>query len=679
MADSEKHIIHKVSVDVQAGTSTEPDVLNQKIHQMVHETILSKIETYLTDREKEIGNHSIRIDRLELDLAIDNPDSLSTKLSLGTQLTEQLDRHFRSVSAIKGPATDSPERVASADVVLTEEVRRLSPEERKRETLFHFLETGTTPWWIVNASEMRELVNNENLLQLVREDLNFRIQLDQLLERPIVLERLTLQFSPATVISTLIRLNSDKLVEPETLQRFFGQTLRDVSSWSRPVRQQFWKLAIKASKIRHLPGWKGKIRSEVLTFQGLPELSIDPTQTKQTQPSIRKSAVSKVPFQEFAAMICAMADFPAVSAKTLSDYVQITQQEWDAPSADSIAEESKTSAEEEIEKIQKAENSADKGSKESPDEASSETVTDEINGSSQEVTENTETDIPAETTKMKEADKAEESQEMAGESGKSAEEELLSETEIIPTSEKEDLKDESDEVRSNELESDETTDDRLEQDIQLKPEEIEGSETTSGVDKEEDISEIDKTWEEISEKYEKEEPSESPKKLREPEGFIAEHAGLLLLHPFLKSFCEKWELLTEDRELASPEYMMHVLHFLATGREQDYEYAMTFEKFICGIDPETVPDRTIELSEEIKASATDLLNAVIEYWTVLKGSSLTLLRNEFLQRPARIVEKDGALRFTFERKSLDILVDRLPWTISFLKLPWKKGLIYVEW
>ncbi|WP_341902087.1 contractile injection system tape measure protein [Fluviicola taffensis] len=158
-----------------------------------------------------------------------------------------------------------------------------------------------------------------------------------------------------------------------------------------------------------------------------------------------------------------------------------------------------------------------------------------------------------------------------------------------------------------------------------------------------------------------------------------ENAGLILLHPFLNPFFTEIGLLEGD-QLTDPELAVHVLHYLATGQENSREYELQFEKFLCGI-PEDEPIRQeLPLSKEIKEEAENLLDAVLEHWTALRSDSPELLRNEFLQREAKIIiEEFQSTRLVFERKAQDILLEKLPWNLGIVKIDWRKDLLFVEW
>ncbi|WP_300665654.1 contractile injection system tape measure protein [Fluviicola sp.] len=158
-----------------------------------------------------------------------------------------------------------------------------------------------------------------------------------------------------------------------------------------------------------------------------------------------------------------------------------------------------------------------------------------------------------------------------------------------------------------------------------------------------------------------------------------EHAGLILLHPFLKPFLTEIGLLKDD-QLSDPELVVHVLHFLATGHESAWEFELQFEKFLCGIPPDEPIQQERFISEAIKEEAGKLIAAVLEHWTALKSDSPDLLRYEFLQREAKIIiEEYQSTRLVFERKAQDILLEKLPWNLGIVKIDWREDLLFVEW
>ncbi len=161
--------------------------------------------------------------------------------------------------------------------------------------------------------------------------------------------------------------------------------------------------------------------------------------------------------------------------------------------------------------------------------------------------------------------------------------------------------------------------------------------------------------------------------------FYADNAGVILLHPFFKTMLKKLELLEPNGLLVDPEMTCHLLHYLATGEECAMEHEMTFEKFLCGLSEEDTLKRDLSLPEVVKEEADNVLKATLEHWKALKSNSIPFLQNGFLKRPAKILMEDQVMRITFERNAYDLLLDKLPWTIGMVKVPWREQLIFIEW
>ena len=157
------------------------------------------------------------------------------------------------------------------------------------------------------------------------------------------------------------------------------------------------------------------------------------------------------------------------------------------------------------------------------------------------------------------------------------------------------------------------------------------------------------------------------------------NAGLILLHPYLGQFFKNCNVLNENNEIINPDLAVHLLHYLATKQEQQFESNMLFEKILCGVPMKKTIYRNIELPDELKTNAEELLEAVLANWGVLKNASPDLLRNEFLQRFGKISFKDVNPKITIEKKVHDILLEKLPWNIGISRLPWLDYLLFTDW
>lgn len=161
------------------------------------------------------------------------------------------------------------------------------------------------------------------------------------------------------------------------------------------------------------------------------------------------------------------------------------------------------------------------------------------------------------------------------------------------------------------------------------------------------------------------------------------NAGLVILHPFLQNFFITTALMQGDNfssDIAA-QTAVHLLQYLANGEQQAPEYIMPLNKILCGIDEEQHIDRFIQLEEKQLKEAVALLQAVVEHWEILKNTSVEGLQETFFQRKGKLSfnATDGFWKLQVERKALDILLDKIPWGISYIKLPWMKYPLITEW
>ncbi len=163
-------------------------------------------------------------------------------------------------------------------------------------------------------------------------------------------------------------------------------------------------------------------------------------------------------------------------------------------------------------------------------------------------------------------------------------------------------------------------------------------------------------------------------------GQYLQNAGLVLIHPFIKTFFKHCDLLDPtNQELTDPELCAHLLHYIATGKTNAPEYDMSFEKFLCHIPSDQTINRHIKLSRKHKMEAKKLIDSVKQNWNPMKNSSDELLQNEFFQRSGKLTVTDYDCTLTVERKTQDILLDKLSWGIGLVKLPWKDEFLLVNW
>ena len=54
-------------------------------------------------------------------------------------------------------------------------------------------------------------------------------------------------------------------------------------------------------------------------------------------------------------------------------------------------------------------------------------------------------------------------------------------------------------------------------------------------------------------------------------------------------------------------------------------------------------------------------------------------RGTFLLRKGQLSTRDGVWLLRVERQTYDVVLDRFPWSLNIVKLPWMEALMQVEW
>ena len=161
------------------------------------------------------------------------------------------------------------------------------------------------------------------------------------------------------------------------------------------------------------------------------------------------------------------------------------------------------------------------------------------------------------------------------------------------------------------------------------------------------------------------------------QGLHVEHAGVVLLHPFLPRLFEKLGL-ADGETLREPERALGLLDFLATGRPRAPEHDLVVAKHLCGVPLDTSV-ASLELTAAERDEALVMLEAVIGHWEALGGTSVDGLRGSFLVRRGRLSRRGGEDVLQLEPAGYDVLLDQLPWGIGLIQLPWMRRALHVEW
>ena len=159
------------------------------------------------------------------------------------------------------------------------------------------------------------------------------------------------------------------------------------------------------------------------------------------------------------------------------------------------------------------------------------------------------------------------------------------------------------------------------------------------------------------------------------------NAGVILLHPFLAPMFKKVGLLEEGKFISSDHQQRAIclLHFLATGEQSFPEEQLLLYKFLCGFPFKSTVPLELPISEFEKDEAITVLMSVIHHWQALKNTSVDGLRANFIQRKGMLSRDQFGHVLHVEKSTPDILLNKLPWGISMLQLPWLSQFLTIKW
>ncbi len=163
------------------------------------------------------------------------------------------------------------------------------------------------------------------------------------------------------------------------------------------------------------------------------------------------------------------------------------------------------------------------------------------------------------------------------------------------------------------------------------------------------------------------------------------NAGLILFGPYLPALFDRLGLLSETDQgprIVDAEAMsrgVHLLQYLVDGRCNAPEPELVLNKLLCGLPTAQPIAASIEPGEADIAICDGLIAAVIANWPILGKASPAALRETFLQREGRLTHGADRWDLRVQRKTVDVLVDQVPWNIAMLYHRWMREAVHVTW
>ncbi|HLZ66982.1 MAG TPA: contractile injection system tape measure protein [Aliidongia sp.] len=162
------------------------------------------------------------------------------------------------------------------------------------------------------------------------------------------------------------------------------------------------------------------------------------------------------------------------------------------------------------------------------------------------------------------------------------------------------------------------------------------------------------------------------------------NAGLVLLHPFLPLFFERLGLLSTDggalvAGLGAASKAVHLLQYLADGRLDRPASDLVLNKLLCGLDPAAPVEPAVEVGADEIALCNGLIATVVARWSNMGNISAAGLRETFLQREGTLRREGDGWTLTVQRKTVDVLLDRIPWSFAIVYQRWMREPLRVRW
>ena len=159
------------------------------------------------------------------------------------------------------------------------------------------------------------------------------------------------------------------------------------------------------------------------------------------------------------------------------------------------------------------------------------------------------------------------------------------------------------------------------------------------------------------------------------------NAGLVIVWPYLPRLFSNLGMVENDNfiDMDAAERAALLLQYLVEPDTEIPESLLSLNKLLCGFELSWPLPADFTPTEQEQSECDALLKAVTCHWDVLKNMSFERIRLDFLQRQGVLRARAGNWLLQVEQQTLDILMQKLPWPIGVVKLPWMDCALLVDW
>jgi hypothetical protein len=162
---------------------------------------------------------------------------------------------------------------------------------------------------------------------------------------------------------------------------------------------------------------------------------------------------------------------------------------------------------------------------------------------------------------------------------------------------------------------------------------------------------------------------------------VVGNAGMVLAAPYLPRLFAGLGLTADgafvDKTAAGR--AVHLVQFMVTGQAQTPEYELVLNKILCGLPTATPIPAGIDITQAEQDTIEGMVRAMVAHAKVLGSSSVAAMRQTFFARAGDLQLIDEAWQLRVHPGTFDMLLDRLPWSYSLIKLGWMARPLHVTW
>lgn len=162
------------------------------------------------------------------------------------------------------------------------------------------------------------------------------------------------------------------------------------------------------------------------------------------------------------------------------------------------------------------------------------------------------------------------------------------------------------------------------------------------------------------------------------EGIYIDNAGAVIFAAFIPALFNQLEL-EKDGTIQNPDLAAMIIQYCVTGKSKIAEYELVLPKILCGLAIEFSVNTKTKINTDQMKEVDEMLQSLIEYWSVLKNTSIDGLRESFFKRNGKLSRMKSEWLLQVEQRPFDMLLQQLPWSMSMIKFPWMKNLLRTEW